>query len=58
MPHTMSVSTTLIYDKSECNLTKEMKVRKLLCLKFPTVPTKFSREILKNRLTLTGIAKH
>jgi len=28
-----------------------MKACKLLCLKFTTVPTKFSKEIMKNRLT-------
>jgi hypothetical protein len=27
-------------------------------LKFTTVPTKFTKEIMKNRLTPTGIAKH
>jgi hypothetical protein len=54
----MSVSATLICDKSKCNLTEQMKAHKLLCLKFTTVPTKFTKEIMKNRLTPTGIAKH
>jgi len=35
-----------------------MKAHKLLCLKFTTLPTKFSKEIMKDRLTLTEIAKY
>ena len=56
-PHVMSVSVSLICDKSTCNLTEQMKAHKLLCLRFTTVPTKFSKEITKNRLTPTGIAE-
>ena len=46
----MCVSATWIYDESKCNLPEQMKARKLLCLKFTTVPTKFVKKFWKTGL--------